>query len=349
MLSEEEAMPKLHLHAFAFALLIACLSSVPCLAQDFYHGKTIRLIVGASAAGGYSLQARTVARYMPKHIPGNPNIVVMNMPAGTGIAAINHLYNIADKDGTVLGLFNRYTVLLPILGAKQAKYKSEEFNWLGTTADYSDNAYLFVIRANLPLTDVESVRKANPPLNVGLMGAAPIQVINEALGLNLKMISGYTTDKLDIAFENGEVDGYTIGYQTLLSRKPDWLARKIARPMIQFGRASRHPDLPDVPTARELAATPEQLAMIEFVEAPLVIGYPFALPPGVPAERVAVMRKAFHDTMNDPEFQAEIKGQSLDFAPRDGEAIAETVSQLAKAPQSVIERYKALVGRRSSG
>lgn len=337
------------LHALALVSLIACLSGTPCPAQDFYRGKTIRLIVGASAVGGYNLHARTVARYMPRHIPGNPNIVVVNMPAGTGIAAINHVYNIADKDGTIFGLFNRYTVLLPILGAEQAKYKSEELNWLGTTDDYSDNAYLFIIRANLPQTDIDAVRKANPPLNVGLMGAAPIQVINEALGLNLKMIGGYTSDNLEIAFENGEVDGHTIGYQTLLARKPDWLEKKIARPMIQFGRASRHPDLPNVPTARELATTREELAMIEFVEAPLLVGYPFALPPGVPAERVSILRKAFQDTMNDQEFQAEMKRQSLEFAPKNGEAIAETLRQLSKAPQSVIERYKTLVGHRSSG
>jgi tripartite-type tricarboxylate transporter receptor subunit TctC len=342
-------MLKPYLRAFPLAALIAFLSGAPCAAQDFYRGKTIRLIVGASAIGGYNLNARTVARYMPRHIPGNPNIVVVNMPAGTGIAAINHLYNVADKDGATFGLFNRYTVLAPIFGAEQAKFKPEGFNWLGTTADYSDNAYLFIIRADLPATDIESVRRANPALNVGLMGAAPIQVINEALGLNLRLISGYTSDNLEIAFENGELDGHTIGYQTLLSRKPDWLEKKIARPIIQFGRISRHPDLPNVPTARELAATSEQRSMIEFVEAPLMIGYPFALPPGVPAERVAVMRRAFQDTMNDPEFQAEIKRQGLELAPRDGEAIAETIRQLSRAPESVIQRYKALVGHRSPG
>jgi tripartite-type tricarboxylate transporter receptor subunit TctC len=342
-------MPNRCLRAWLLGALIACSGAGSSPAQDFYRGKTIKLLVGASATGGYNLHARTVARHMPRHIPGNPTIVVVNMPAGTGIAAINHLYNIADKDGTAFGLFNRFTVLLPILGAEQAKYKSEDFNWLGTTADYSDNAYLFVIRANLPATDIASIRKADPPLNVGLVGAAPIQVINEALGLNLKMINGYTTDNLDLAFENGEVDGHTIGYQTLLSRKAYWLEKKFARPMIQFGRSSRHPELPNVPTARELAGTPEQLAMIEFVEAPLLIGYPFALPPGVPAERVAVMRKAFQDTMNDPEFEAEMKKQSLELSPKDGETIAELIGQLAKTPQSVIQRYRALVGHRSPG
>jgi tripartite-type tricarboxylate transporter receptor subunit TctC len=332
-------LQKLALAGFSVGFLLS-----PAAAQeDFYKGKTIKMVVGASPSGGYTLNARTVARHMSKHIPGNPNIVVINMPAGRGIAATNHVYNIADKDGTVFGLFNRYTILQSILGTEQAKYKSEQFNWLGTTASYSDNAYLFVIRGNLPVTDVDSMRKVNPPLNVGNIGAAPIEVINEALGLNLKIIQGYTGGDLDIAFENGEVDGHTIGYQNLLSRKSYWLEKKIARPMIQFGRVDRHPDLPNVATARELVRTPEQKAMLDFVEAPLMIGYPFALPPGVPADRVAIMRKAFDDTMKDPEFEEDMRKQKLEFTPKDGKTIAGLVEQLAKTPEPVIKRYKALV------
>jgi tripartite-type tricarboxylate transporter receptor subunit TctC len=317
--------------------------------DDYYRGKTIKLVVGASATGGYNLHARTLARLMPRHIPGEPTMIVVNMPAGSGIAATNHIYNIAEKDGTVFGLFNRYTILLPTLGIEQAKYKSEQFNWIGTTASYSDNAYLFVVRGSLPQRDVDSLRTARPPLNDGLVGAAPIQVINDALGLNLRMIHGYTTDNLDIAFENGEVDGHTIGYSTLLSRKRYWQEKDIARPIIQFGRATRHPDLPNVPTARELAKTPEQSAMIQFVEAPLLIGYPFALPPHVPAERVAIMRKAFEDTMADPEFRAEMEKQSLEFTPKDGAAVESLVKDLAKAPPPVIKRYKELIGHQSPG
>jgi tripartite-type tricarboxylate transporter receptor subunit TctC len=330
----------------ALAVLAACLLVSPSFAQDFYQGKTIKLIVGASAAGGYNLYARTVQRHMPKHIPGNPQIVVTNMPSGNGIAATNHVFNIAEKDGTAFGLFNRYTILLPILGNDQARYKVDEFNWLGTTASYQDNAYLFVIRDKLPQKTVEDLRKANPPLNVGNVGAAPIEVINEALKLNLKIIHGYTGDNLDIAFENGEVDGHTTGYANILARKAYWLEKKIARPMIQFGRETRHPALADVPTARELAQTPEQLAMIKFVEAPLMIGYPFALPPGVPKDRVAIMQKAFVDTMNDPEFKADMVKQSLEFTPKDGKAVAEMIGQLQKTPPAVIRRYKELTGDR---
>jgi tripartite-type tricarboxylate transporter receptor subunit TctC len=342
-------MLKQVLQTLTFAGLTACLSLSPSFGEEFYQGKTVKLVVGASATGGYNLYARAVARYMPKHIPGNPAIVVTNMPSGNGIAATNHVYNLADKDGTVFGLFNRYTILLPVLGVEQAKYKPEEFNWLGTTASYSDNAYLFVIRAKLPQTDVASLRKANPPLNVGNVGAAPIEVINEALKLNLKIIHGYTGDNLDIAFENGEVDGHTTGYANLLARKAYWLEKGIARPMIQFGRETRLPALSNVPTARELAETPEQLAMIKFVEAPLMIGYPFALPPGVPADRVAIMQKAFMDTMNDPEFKADMLKQRLEYTPKDGKSIADLVEQMGKTPASVIKRYKELTGDRAPG
>jgi tripartite-type tricarboxylate transporter receptor subunit TctC len=346
---EDAAMLTTRLQTLALAAFTACLWPSSSFAQDFYSGKTIRLVVGASATGGYNLYARSVARYMPKHIPGNPAIVVTNMPSGNGIAATNHVYNLAEKDGTVFGLFNRYTILLPLLGVEQAKYKPEEFNWLGTTASYSDNAYLFVIRAKLPQTDVASLRKANPPLNVGNVGAAPIEVINEALKLNLKIIHGYTGDNLDIAFENGEVDGHTTGYANMLARKAYWLEKGIARPMIQFGRETRHPDLPNVPTARELAETPEQLAMIKFVEAPLMIGYPFALPPGVPADRVAIMQKAFMDTMNDPEFKEDMLKQKLEYTPKDGKALAHLIAEMGKTPASVVKRYKELTGDRPGG
>ena len=346
---EKISMLRNMLQTISLAAFTACLLASPSFAEDFYRGKTIKLVVGASATGGYNLYARAVARYMPKHIPGNPSIVVSNLPSGNGIAATNHVFNLADKDGTVFGLFNRYTILLPVLGTEQAKYKPEEFNWLGTTASYSDNAYLFVIRAKLPQTDVASLRKANPPLNVGNVGAAPIEVINEALRLNLKIIHGYTGDNLDIAFENGEVDGHTMGYANILARKAYWLEKGIARPMIQFGRETRLPALPDVPTARELAETPEQLAMIKFVEAPLMIGYPFALPPGVPADRVAIMQKAFMDTMNDPEYKADILKQSLEYTPKDAKAIADLVAQMGRTPASVIKRYKELTGDRPPG
>lgn len=186
-------------------------------AVDFYRGRTIRLIVGASPSRGYSAHARIVARYMGRHIPGDPAIVVQNMPAGSGMAAANYLYNAAAKDGSEIELFNRYTIQDAVLGTKQALYKPENFNWLGTTASYSDNAYVFVVRSALPVYTIGDLRSADPPLNVGNAGATPIRVLKEALGLKLKVISGFQGDDLDLAFERGEIDGHTVGYLTILA------------------------------------------------------------------------------------------------------------------------------------
>jgi tripartite-type tricarboxylate transporter receptor subunit TctC len=287
---------------------------------------------------------------MSSHIPGNPNIVVMNMPAAGGIVATNHVYSIADKDGTAIGLFNRYSILAAILGNERARYKAEEFNWLGTPASYSDNAYLFVIRAALPQKTVEDLRKADPPLSVGNVGSAPVRVLKEALGLNLKIIEGYKgSNELDLAFERGEVDGHTVGWANMLSRQPQWIETGFVRPMIQFGRIDRLPALKDVPTAREVARTPVDRALIEFTETPLLMAFPFAAPPGVPANRVAILRKAFRDTMDDKAYQDDVHKQRLEFTPKYGEELQEIIAKMAHAPKSVITRYNEIVGSRSGG
>lgn len=330
---------------------LAALSSTAAAqpSSEFYKGKTIKLIVGASPVGGYNAHARLLARHMNRFIAGNPTIIVQNMPAGAGIAAANHVFNVSEKDGTEFGLFNRYAVVAPILGSEQAKFRSEEFNWLGTTAGYSNNAYVFVVRGDLPVTSIDELRKANPPLNVGNVGAAPIKVLQEALGLSLRVIGGYQSDALDIAFERGEVDGHTIGWQTMLSTRPHWIEKGIARPMIQFGRTERLPALSGVPTGRELTRTPSEREMLEFAEAPLLMGYPFALPPRVTVDRVALMRRAFADTMADAEFRADVAKASLEFSPKNGDEIQALIAGLAKVSPDVVQRYKAAAGEAPAG
>lgn len=319
-------------------------------AQDFYKGKSVKLIVGAAAGGGYDTHSRMIAKHMTNHIPGGPNIVVMNMPAAGGIVATNHVYAIADKDGSAFGLFNRYSILAAILGNEQARFKVEEFNWLGTPASYRDNAYLFVIRAALPYKTVDDLRNANPPLSVGNVGSAPVRVLKEALGLNLKIIEGYKgSNELDLAFERGEVDGHTVGWANMLSRQPEWVEKKFIRPMIQFGRIERLPALKDVPTAREVSRTPEDRALIEFTETPLLMAFPFAAPPGVPADRVAILRSGFKGTMEDKAYQAEVAKQKLEYTPKYGDEVQQIIARMAQAPKSVTDRYKEIVGNRQGG
>ena len=327
------------------ALAFAIATSGAGAAEDFYKGKTIRIVVGAAPVGGYENHSRIMSRYMGKHIPGNPTVIVQSMPGAGGVTATNHMFVNAQKDGTEIGLLNRNSLLSGLLGVEQAKYKLEEFNWLGTTASFSDNAHLFVMRSAVSHKSIEDLRGDKlPPISVGNSGSALIRALKEGLELNVKIIEGYQNTDLDAAFERGEIDGHSISYLTMMQRAAHWITTGYAKPMIQFGRPDRLPAIKEVPTARELARGSENLALILFTEAPLELGYPFTLPPGVPADRVQIIRTAFKATIEDPEYRAEVDKAKLELTPKyDKDAMA-IIEQLNKAPASAKNRYKALVG-----
>ena len=337
--------------ACAAVLLLGPICVGTAAAQDFYSGKQLRIIVSSTAGGGYDQYARMMQRHMMKYIPGAPSAIVVNMPGAGGLTAANHLYNIAEKDGTVIATLNRYTAVMPILGVEQAKYKTEGFQWLGTTASYSDNSYLMFVRAAMPHKTVEDMRNPDMPLHVGVTGTDVPAILKEALGLNFKIIGGYKShEEMAAAFERGELDALTDGYISMKATKPDWIDKKFIRPMIQFGRVDRLPEMADTPTARELARTPEDRALIEFAEAPLLMARPFVAPPGVPADRVAMLRTAFMKAVNDPDYLVESRLQKLEHTPMDGAAVQAVVADLIKAPPAVVARYlKALGGKPPSG
>lgn len=336
---------------YGAALLVGAMVAGTAAAQDFYSGKQVRIIVSSSAGGGYDQYARMMQRHMPRHIPGSPSIIVVNMPGAGGLTAANHLYNIAERDGTVFATLNRYTAVMPILGVEQAKFKTEGFSWIGTTASYSDNSYLMFVRAALPHKTVQDMRNPDMPLHIGVTGTDVPAILKEALGLNFRIIGGYKShEEMAAAFERGEIDGMTDGYISMKATKPDWIDKKFIRPMIQFGRVDRLPEMADAPTARELARTAEDRALIEFAEAPLLMARPFAAPPGVPADRVAMLRTAFMKAVEDPEYLVESRAQKLEHTPKDGAAVQAVVDDLLKAPPAVIARYlKALGGKAPSG
>ncbi len=185
-------------------------------------------------------------------------------------------------------------MLLSLLGNKQARFEPEKFGWLGTTASYSDNSYLLVIRSALPHRTIEDLRNPKMPLHLGNAGTDVPAVLKEALGLNLKLVAGYKgSDELEIAFERGEVDAHTSGWTSLQSRHEDLLKKGFIRPMIQFGRLDRLAGLGRRSDSARLATNAEDRALIEFAELPLLIARPFATPPGVPADRLEMLRAAF--------------------------------------------------------
>ena len=327
---------------FAAAALTAAILGGDATAADFYQGKTLKIVTGGSVGGGYDAQTRMLATHLAKHIPGNPTIVVQNMPAGSGIASVNHTYTRAAKDGTEIGQFNRDGMLAKLLGHDQAMFNLEEFNWLGSPASYSDNAWVVLIRSSLPHKNLDDMRKPGDPVIFGNVRSVLLPLFREALGANVKVIQGYEGRQMDLAFERGEVDGIGTGYANVLREHPDWVRDNKLRFIVQYGSGKRIPALPDIPTAVESARTAEDRALIEFCELSLTLGFPFAAPPGVPADRVAILRKAFDATVKDPDYLAAAQKANIETTPRSGEALDAAIRKAARTPPALIERYKRL-------
>lgn len=321
----------------AAALLSLAVS--PLAAQEFYSGKTLKFNVTSAAGTSYDSFARTTVRHLERYLPGSPRIIVQQMLGAGGLVGANHLYNVAEKDGTVLAMLNRNSILQPIVGNKQARFKSDELQWLGTPTTFINDPYVFVVHATKPYKTAAELQKAPVPLNIGNSGSVMVKLLKEALGFNVRIIEGYEKTALDLAFERGESDGMGVGYTNLKARFPEMISKNLVVTVVQFGSAERSPALPNIPTARELAISDKARALLEFIEAPLSIAYPIAFPPGVPADRVAMLRKALDAAWADPGYKADIEKQKLSYAPKSGERVAAEVTSLAQAPKDVIGRY----------
>jgi tripartite-type tricarboxylate transporter receptor subunit TctC len=331
------------------AALLPLLHGGGVAAADFYEGKTIRITTGGVAGGGNDIQTRLLATYMGKYIPGNPGIVVSNMIEAGGLRVAGYTYNVAKKDGTELANLLRASLFLPLLGEDAAQFKSEEFNWIGTPSSYADDGFLFVIRSALPYKNIEDLRKAPTALNVAQRGDVFTLLTKETLGANLKFISGYKGGEDILALRRNELDA--MGASFLNTMRKDELGYKenFIRIVAQFGHEKRMEQLPDVPTARELARTPEDLALIKFSEDPLRLGSPFAAPPGVPEDRVALLRKAFQSTMEDRAYKAALAKAGTEYSPKSGVEVAAIIKSIQQAPPAVIARHKKMVTEGISG
>lgn len=319
--------------------------AVPCaMAADFYTGKTIRITTGNDPGGGHDLHSRIISNHLARFVAGQPNVVVQNMPGAGGLTAVNYVYNVANKDGTDVGLFNRDVLLQPLLGQTSARFEIDKFNWIGTPASYADDAYLILVRSSLGYKTMQDVRNASPPLNIAHHGTPLIPLVKEGLGASAKIITGYRgSNEAVVAFQRNEVDGIGASYVNLTRRFPDWVKNDVVRIIVQYGHEKRLPGLPDVPTARELAQTPDDLDLIKLTELPLTLGFPLAAPPGVPAENVKILREAFMTMLQDPQYQADLAKAGLEYSPRSGELLLGDIREIMSVKPNVIARYKTLV------
>jgi tripartite-type tricarboxylate transporter receptor subunit TctC len=333
------------------ASAIAVFSDPASAQPNFYEGKTVSLIVGNAAGGGYDAAARALARHMKNHIPGVANIIVKNMQGAGGLLAANYMYNVAEPDGLTFAVLSRATPMHPTLGVSAAKYKAENYTWLGTSSSYADSAYFLVTMDKAPFNTVADLKDAaKRPAVIGGLGAGGtdtdvVLVAKEVLKLNLRLIRGYkgSTD-LSLAMERGEIDGRAIGWAPLqVGAYRGYVKEGRLRFLLQFGRETRWAKMPDVPTARELATNPQDRAMLELVELPFRVTYPYVMPPGVPADRTAILQKAFMQTFEDPEYLKEAVKLDLDVSPLDGKTVRGMIARLAQSPPELIARYKAIL------
>jgi tripartite-type tricarboxylate transporter receptor subunit TctC len=311
---------------------------------DFYKGKAVTVVVSSSAAGGYDTIARAVARHMGKHMPGNPAFIVRNMPGAGGMTATNFLYNNADKDGSVIGLVQNNTPFEPLFGTKEARYDPVKFNWLGSP---SSETAMVLLWHTVPVNSIAELKVREVAVGVSGANSTPaffVRLLNATLGTRMKPINGYPgQNDVLLAMERRELDGHPSAFfSSVRSTRPNWLGDKTAKAIVQYG-PEKLAELPDVPFAPDLVGNDEDRLLMQAAFAPLVLGRPFLMPPGLPAERVAALRQAFAATMTDPEFLAEGEKVGLALnAPRSGEQIQSVMERTYQSPPRVINRLRQL-------
>jgi len=337
------------LMAFGVVFLLHASAQADPIA-DFYRGRTISWILSAGAGGGYASYALAFAPYFSAHIPGNPPIVIQNMPGGGGIRAMLYLDSIAPKDGTTLGLVHSSVPFAPIYGIKAASFDPRNMNWIGSI-DASTGICVAWHESGIA-TWQDMLTK---PLVVGGTGAGsqmetmPV-MLDKLFGARLKVISGYKGgNDIYLAMERGEIQGRCGGLiSSINSTRPDWFAKKLVNVPIQIA-AARNPLFPDAPAIMEFAKDERTRKILQLILAPLEMDRPILAPRGVPEERVAALREAFHAAMNDPGFIAEAEKDHLEIREVSGRRIAEILKDAFAMPPEIAKAATEAMGTAPTG
>lgn len=321
--------------------------------EDFYRHKQVSIIVGYGPGGGYDLYARLVARHLGMHIPGEPSIIVQNLPGAGSLRAANYIYANAPKDGTAVATFARSMPMLGVFGGHSTvRFDPRKYTWLGSTSSYRDEAYMLWVRKNSPVKNLEDARRPGGPEIVvggtsdGSTDTDIALLVKQTVGVNLRVVRGYPgSSEINLAVERGEVDGRFIGTSAVASTLPGWLTPDgPVRPLLQFARANRLPDFRDVPTAREAARDERGRQLIELAEIPYMLSRPFVAPPGIPVDRAKALQRAFVEMASDPDFLAEAQQLHADVSPVGAAEALQMIERLAAAPADLKEAMRKLQG-----
>src|SRR5262245_21361611 len=337
---------------FGCIVIVAALAAARATAQeavaDFYKGRQITVIVGSSAGGGYDIYARLVSRHLPKHIPGNPVVVVTNMAGAGSNAAAAHIFNVAPRDGTVIGALQNSAVLDSLLdallgGSRRLRHDATKFVHLSSaTIDH----YVCIARADAPVKTFKDLLTQELLIGASQPGTSTRDfpaMLNNLTGAKIRLVSGYPgTREITLAIEKDEVRGLCgFSWSSLKAQRPDWLKSGFIRVLVQE-HESGHPDINKmgVPLAVDFATTPENRRVMELIYSSETFGRPYMMPPGVPAERVAALREAFMRTMRDQDLLAEAQKIGVVIDPISGEELQALAEKIFATPAAVVERAK---------
>jgi tripartite-type tricarboxylate transporter receptor subunit TctC len=327
-----------------FTLLLSTAACAPALADpvaDFYKGKQIQFIIRTGPGGGYDQYSRLLARHIGNHIPGNPTVLPVNMPGGGGIVSANYVAKVAPKDGTILTMVSQGLPTDQALSLnKSLQADLRTFNWVG---NMSNSNQVLVTWHTSPTKTLADARRRETLIGTTGAGSISVQLpalYNNILGLKLKIIFGYPDEGVNLAMERGEVEGRgTNTWASYKSFTPQYVSQKLINPILQVGM-EKDPELPDVPLMRDLATKPQDQDVLDFMSKAVSVGRPVATTPGVPADRVAALRKAFDDTLTDPAFIADAKSERAEIRAMSGADLAAIVDSLIGAPQELRDRVK---------
>jgi len=327
-----------------FVLLGSAVSTVA--AEEFFKGKTIRFVVGFSPGGGFDTYTRAIARHISKHIPGNPSTLVINMTGAASLIAANHIYNRAKPDGLTIGNWIGPLVLQQVMGNRAAKFDGRKFGWLG--APVRDHTVCVFTKAS-GITSMDKWFAAEKPVKMAATGPGsntsdPPKILKETLGLPTHVIDGYQgTSKMVLAMESGEVDGGCWTWQAMKIMLRNQLETGSFRVVVQLMPDS-HPDLKDVPLAIDYAKTDLARELIRVAAHDQGTNMrPYSVPPGTPKERIAILRRAFMETMKDPDFLAEAKKAGLEIDPVAAQKIERIFAGLYKVKPATLDKLKKIL------
>ncbi len=313
-------------------------------APDF-AGKTINLLIGFGPGGANDVWARVISKHMPKYLPGNPIVVPQNYPGAGGLRLINELYNASPKDGTVIGLVNRGLAFEPLLGGANTRFDATKMNWIGSP---DRDITVCASRKDAQVQTMQDL--FSKTLIVGATGSGADtaiypQFLSELLGMKFKIIQGYPGSKeISIAMERNEVEGICLAYESLMRQN---LARTGQLNILFQAALQPDPRLKDVPIGTDLARSEQDREVLKLFFARVAMGRPIVAPPGVDAERVAALRKAFDQTMKDADFLAEAKAIDLRIDPISGQELTEVVARTYQSPKDVVAKASEILGRLS--